>query len=466
MSFRKPYILISISVLCGVLVFLLFKFNSPDEQYTGESWVVLVLDEFREDRQIRESLAAIGAFISESSQEILIDDFGAVKKIPLDYFDKEMELMDPRNDGYAAKLRAFFVRDGKRFFFMPLEDNFANKPGEIKKRLDSLLHGIPFSFTILGKTTPVLLNFALLAAACVSTLFLSRSRRLFAPVLPVLLALARGGAFAMILGVILAGIWELLREALGELSAASSYSRSKFDYAGAGFGGFLERLRPFRINLLLVTIFLLFFVAVSVTGEVPAPAPAVALACFFFIYSLSFRAETRRASENYHTPFRPVLMFPLKMKTFSLFPFLLPFAGASVLAFVLPLLLPGFSPSIDRFPGKRSENYQFIDPEYFVSSEDYRQHIAFQRSFSYQSIERSGRQEESSRNSTDDTWDLIPHKIPEGYFLYYLGEDGLIAGSSRVEESSRIDDSPFPLEKLMDFLIHYYKPGISGETGR
>ena len=448
MSFRKPYFLITLSILCGVLIFFLFKFHSPEEVNTGENWVVLVFDESQEDRQIRESLAEIGAFISESSQEITIDDFGAVKKIPLDLFDDEVESLDPRNDGYAAKLRSFFVRDGKRFFFMPLEYNFANRTGNLKKRLALLLYDIPFSFVVLGRERSKLLDFALLAAACGIALCLSKSRRLFAPELPVLLALGWGGALAMVLAAVLAGIWELLREALGELSAARSYSRSEFDYAGAGFKGILERLKPFRLNLLLVTLFLLFFLAVSVVGEISTIPLAAALVCFFFIYFLSYRTETRRATENYHTLFRPVLLFPLRTKTFSLFPFLLPLVAAPVLIMLLPQLLPGFSSAMGRSPGKNP----FIDPEYFVSSEDYRRHIAFQESFSYQSMEES----------PEDT----PGDTSHEYLRYYLGEDGLIAGSSGMDESRKIEDTPFPLEKLMDFLIHYYKPRVSGEAGR
>ena len=117
MRLGLSYFAIAISVICGVMVFVLFKVYPREALNVGERWAVLILDEAHEDRRIRESLAGIGAFISESSQNIFIDDFGSVKKIPLDSYYDEIEAFDPRNDGYAEKLSAFFVRDGKRLFF-------------------------------------------------------------------------------------------------------------------------------------------------------------------------------------------------------------------------------------------------------------------------------------------------------------------------------------------------------------
>ena len=83
--------------IAGALFFCLFKFISPggelslDQGGSGaygsgayESCAVVIVDESENDRMIRESLAGIGDFISESSQEILIDDFGALISIPLD----------------------------------------------------------------------------------------------------------------------------------------------------------------------------------------------------------------------------------------------------------------------------------------------------------------------------------------------------------------------------------------------
>ena len=449
MNFRLSHFSIAASIICGILIIVFFKSFAPEETNKtkiGESWAVLVLDEAQEDLRIRESLAGAGDFISESSQEVFIDDFGEIRKIPLVSFYDEIEEFDPRNDGYAAKLHSFFVRDGKRLFFLPLEKALTNRSWALKKQLSSLLPDTLFSLVVLGRTRSVFMDLALLAAACGVSLCFSKSRRLFIPVLPVLISLAWGGAPAVVLAAVLAAIWELLREPLGELFAARSYHRREFDYAGAGIKGFLERLIPFRANLLLAAVFFLCFLAVSAAG-VRSPIPfAFSFVFFFFLYFLSCESETRQARENRHTRFRPVPLFPLKVKSYSLFPFLLPFMAAACLALVLPLALPGFS--------SYHERPSFINPEYFVSSDDFSDHLAFQRSFSYRSMNHH---------------DSLNHDDSDEYLRYDLGADGLIAentGFSAMagdrwnhsnQSEKREEEVPrFPLEKLMDFLIQYY----------
>ena len=84
-----------------------------------------------------------------------------------------------------------------------------------------------------------------------------------------------------------------------------------------------------------------------------------------------------------------------------------------------------------------------MDPRYFVTPEDYNDHIDFQRSFSYRSLNDT-----ISRDALNQ----------EGYLRYYLGDDGLIAGSAVSSGTMAAYTLPFPLEKLMDFLIQYYQP--------
>lgn len=448
MSSRRPYLLITLSFFSGVLVLFLFKSWSPEEIKPGDSWAVLVLDESSEDRRIRESLSEIGPFISESSQEITIDDFGSVKKIPLDSFYDGIEMLDPRNDGYAEKLRSFFVRDGKRYFFLPLDSTVWNRPGKLKKALVPVLGDEPYTFAVLGSANFKPLHFTLLAAACLSALLLSKSRRLFAPVLPVLLSLAWGGALAMLLAAILAGIWELLREALGELSAAGSYRCTVLDYGGRRSMKIKERLEPFKKDLILALVFMFFFLAVFFIGGFPPVPLAAALGSFFFLYFLSSWLESRRVLKTGHTLFRPVQLGPSKFRLYSLFSQFLPFGAAFALAVLAPVYLPGLSSSTFNFSGKEL----FIDPAYYVSAEDYEKHAAFQRSFSWRSMEQAGRDEGG--------------EAPDEYLRYYLNEDGLIGGSESAERSLQAGDSRFPLEKLMDFLIQYYKPGAAGAGGR
>jgi len=289
-------------------------------------------------------------------------------------------------------------------------------------------------------------------------LYLSRSPRFFVFEFPVLLAFSPAGSFGFVLAAILCGIWELLREPLGELLASRRYNRGAFDYAGSGFAGLRERLRPFRVNCLLALLFSAFFIAVSVAGSF-SPLPLVA-AClsFLLLYFLSFRAEAERVRRNRHILFAPVPLLPFRTRTFSLFPLLLPFVAASALVLFLHLAFPGSPLSRENDPMA----VLLADPQYLVSSDDYYRHIAFQESFSYRTLDQ-------------DMKDLRgPNKgalNQEGYLRYYLGNDELIGGSmayagGEVPRNAIPRDAvpTFPLEKLMGFLLNYSKGGSAGDS--
>ncbi|MCL2374860.1 MAG: hypothetical protein FWC65_06425, partial [Treponema sp.] len=239
------------SVLCGVVVFCLFRLSAPpvsgDASGGGSRYAVLSVGQCQNDRRIREALASGGieGIISESSQKIPIDDFGALRLIPLDMFWDEIEPFDPRNTGFAEKLSAFFVQGGQRFFFFPLASSQGNAAG-MEARVAALLPDVPFDIAVLGQGRSRLLYFILLAAACVAALVFSRSRRFFAIGIPALLALGWGGSSAFFWAALLAAMWEMLREPLKEIAAADSYQRR--DYAGLGLSGLAEKLKPFKMN--------------------------------------------------------------------------------------------------------------------------------------------------------------------------------------------------------------------------
>jgi Ca2+/Na+ antiporter len=251
----------------------------------------------------------------------------------------------------------------------------------------------------------------------------------------VLLATGKAGFFSLVLAAILTGIWELLREPFLELFASRRYNRRSQDYAGSGFRGVLERLKPFRLNLLLALLFLAFITAFSFMGFInPFLLLAVCVA-FAFLYFLSFRTEEERRS---HIQFTPVLLLPHKVKTFSFFPLLLPFGLLAVTALFLPSGYSGPSP---------------VDSGLLISSGDYDSHMAFQKSFSYSPL--------SPPNQEQNPFDQNA-LIQNEYLRYYLGEDGLITGYNAYAVSEDSETPPFPLEKLMDFLLNYNK-NITGE---
>ena len=409
----------------------------------NNGYAILVVDESQDDRGVREILAAggIGEVISESSQFVSIDDFGAFRQIPLDSFHDEIETFDPRNDGYAEKLHAFFVNNGKRYFFTPMESN----PADLRSRLDASLVGIPFSLVLLEQRISLFPYFALLAAAGISALFLSRSKKLFLFQIPVFLSIGWGGFAAMILAAAFAGIWELLREPLKELFTSrysfreTSSRGNTSNYAGTGLKGVGERFRPYRLNVILASLFFLLLPVLAIAAFLPPIPLLAACVCFFLLYFLSFKVMEAGFRNTRHIPFMPVPLLPLRTRTFSLFPFLVPFVLASVLALILPAFLP-----VQR-SGIPVREYN-MDPRYFVSSGDYYSHIDFQRSFSYRSLNTGN--SAASRDALNQ----------EGYLHYYLGDDGLIAGSVQSSGIVEAEILPFPLEKLMAFLLQYYVP--------
>ena len=450
MKFRaagvSSWVLIAgISIVCGVFIFFISRFLFPTEAFLGESYAVLAVDEFQDDRRINEMLAAGGMdnFFSESSMFVPIDDFGTIRQIPLDSFHNEIESYDPRNIGYADELRLFFVRDGKRFFFSPVEENIAN----LRKHISAILDDIPFTLSVLGRKESVLLYLVFLSAACLAALYLTNSRRLFAAQIPVLIAIGCMGSISIVLAVVLAGLWELLRGPLKELFAIQYYKNSRFNYAGNGVKGFLQRLKPFRLNLILVLFFLILLPVFSITGFLSPLLLSVVFASFISLYLLSFKAETERSRKVQHILFTPVVLAPLRTKTFFLFPFLLPFGIVALFVLVSLQFFPGFL----SLPQKETSlDPLYLDSRYFVSPEKYYDHLAFQRSFSYRSLNHSSQE---ALNQED-------------YMRYYLAEDGLIGGytyhgiSDEIGEF-RLNQPPpepiFPMEKLMDFLVNYDK---------
>jgi hypothetical protein len=84
-------------------------------------WAVLEVPETVPGRELEKTLRVAGiACVSAFSVPVLFNDFDGVREIPLDSYDDYVEPGDPRNDGYAERLRSFFMADGKcRFFLEP-----------------------------------------------------------------------------------------------------------------------------------------------------------------------------------------------------------------------------------------------------------------------------------------------------------------------------------------------------------
>jgi hypothetical protein len=404
---------------------------------TGAGYATAAVDASLDDRHIGGLLGSAGLekrYVSESTQWIEIDDFGALRKLPLDTYREEIEPFDPRDDGFGERLRAFFVRDGKRFFFIPLGEGAAEGK-KLKRLVSSALGDIPFDFEILQPYRPFSFGHLLfLLPAVLAAVFLSGSPSGFVFQVFPLLGFVRGGPPALVLAALLASFWALFRDPLNELFAPSRYLRGF--YTGQGLRGLWERLNPYGLNLVLVLFFLFIFGFVLVIGDLP-PLPACAgLVSSWGLCFLVRAAEGERQKKAVHVRFNPVFMLPGWVKAVPLLPLALAFGPAVLLSLFAPLFFPALSYS----RSYSKETPAVSDPRFLISPADYEAHIAFERAFSRRPLGSDAR--------------------GDGYFHYYLGEDGLIAGARDEGDgggSPGEEFFSFPLENLMEFLLKYNK---------
>ncbi|MDR2485121.1 MAG: hypothetical protein LBD55_06980 [Treponema sp.] len=463
MSFRKPAL---ISVLFslgfgGFMTALALK-GIPAKNHA--SYAVLAVDASYPDRRIGNMLPPdlAGGYISESTQWVFLDDFGTLKRIPLDEYPDRLEEFDPRNDGYGKKLRSFFVRDGKRLFFIPLaggsienrikrpgfdkpdwgtipvSDNWINKKQveRFEASLAASLGSIPFSIEFIGYEQPLLCYFLLFILASLGALILSDIPWFTATQLPVLGALVFAGPAGLALGAALIGLSGVLMALIRQLCAC------RWDGQGMKYPFVAPVLGSLLCMILLGLWVGMFWDMPGVFGytgegmlgladqntleELGIPA----LLCVSCLLLLALWTESNRGRSQVY------LLTSANRRAGN--GTVIPFALVSLMALYIPSIM-----GIQAYhaPGPAA------DPRYFIDPADYKRHLAFQRSFSFIPLGLS-RSDEDSRL---------------GYARYRLGEDGLIAGSGEYASMYPLDENreipPFPLEDLIAFLRDFKYTG-------
>jgi hypothetical protein len=376
--------------------------------------------------------------ISESSQWVFLDDFGTLERIPLPEFRDRVEIFDPRNDGYAEQLHALFVREGRRFFYIPLPESqgpfaYHRAYRGLHKKVALALGDTPYSLALPRAPRPVPRYLILFGCAALVTLIVSafsagKAGRVFLPalsLLPSLAPFALTGPAGFALSGALFGIFGVTLDPLREFFVSrryrvqSFYSRTgEFQWGAYGSSWFLAAL------------FLLVYGLICFTGGIPVLTALAALLSFFCVLCTSLRAEVNRGKIQDHIIFLPVNIreSPLRLSRFPRI--VLPFALAS-LAALGPSLPAGVEGRDLNAPGA-----DIILP----SAGDYHRHAIFQAFFSLRPL---GAGPEGL--------------LPEGsypYLRYTLGLDGLISGggSAAEEYPGTGDFPPFPLEDLAAFL--------------
>jgi hypothetical protein len=427
-SFMQGLLLAGVSLLSGFFsLFLILKlYIAP----VSVSWAAVTVDQALPDRETAEALSPLGpGVISESAQWVFLDTFGSLERVNLEELSGRLESFDPRRDSYAEQLHNFFVRDGMRYFFIPLDRSFSPRAMRaFEKKIAAFLAGIPFRVSYTGFSRPLLFYALVFAAAALTGAFFSGSPLCFLFLLPLFPSLALEGPAGFSACAFLSASVVFLLEPLREIFVSRRY-QNHFSV--------LEIIKDNRFYWLFSLLFLIPALVIIFVYLSPLVIPAVPL--FYVLWIQALRLESRRGMNMSHVRFIPVSLLPFPGRgSFARSPLRstirrrlvfpragLPFALAAILAFLF--LLPGIR------PGEPAS----LPAKGVLSEEDYKAHVLFQSSFSYRSLW--------------ETEEFFPMSH------YTLGEDGLIAGT--IEET--IDAPaipPFPLKNLIE--------GLSGPAGK
>jgi hypothetical protein len=487
MSLKSRIIPSVLIALCSLgFAALLFRAAEKIMPHEGsDGYAVLAFDAVYSDREIGERLSRIsfgGGYISESTQTVFLDNFGELEAIPLDAWEGRLENFDPRRDGYAEKLKAFFVRGDKRLFFVPLSVE-ANKLGaqNIQAAFADALGDIPFSVEFLGYDRPIAFYFLLFAAASLLAVLASGRPVMTIALAPLFAGFAFIGSAGMALSAMMFIIASVITNPLRALFVARRYGDAKktiwarLTYLfhpvksitlnikptadGPAHSSRLQGVKPIGILLPAVLLILLIgmYVYTGIRNNAPLLFEGAVFGCSCIVLTLVVWAESNRGGSQDHIRFTPVPIIGSIAKAPLFTRAVIPFTLAAFLALALPDTLGLIS-------YREPSGYL---KDHLIQASDYEAHLAFQTSFSFTPL---GEDRETG--------------VGGGYLQYQLGDDGLIAGAkdyagyltgtaslpkardgtvaadinggTHVIQEKNVGDfdrfSQFPLKRLMDFL--------------
>jgi hypothetical protein len=350
--------------------------------------------------------------------------------IPLDEYSKRIEPFDPRNDGYADKLKKVFVRDGKRFVYLPFSAG-NSAPSLLEKQVASLFGDVPFTVKYYGIGTPIKLFFLLYAAASACLLALCyaqkekrRNAAFIIPLLPALASLAFFGACGIMAASLLLGCAVSLIAPLKEL-----FKTLRLQAKGAQRRKTLIKkvLLPYKLNWCVLPLFAASLSAAVFFSRLTAffiTAVSIAVCALLGVSIVTFSQWRGRRAR-----FAPVLIINRKLPDFAFSAYMLPLAFAALAAALLAPSMPGAAVSNEKF-------------DHVINEKEYFEHLAFQSSFSARQL----------------------GKTDYGYPGYILDNDGLPSPDSanNADFPLQFDDfPPFPLKDLMEIL-----GGVSAGSGK
>ena len=430
MSFSRSLLLLILAVVLGAAGFLALGFVTGGGEYRG-GYAVISSDASIEDRTLKALLLSpedekkksnfAGAPVGESSQWALLDQFDSLEAIPLEKYDAKVSAFDPRNDGYAAKLKNVFVRDGRRYVYIPLKaGNWT--PASMDRQFKNLLGDIPFSVEYYGIGKPGGFFFLVFAAASLLFLIVCFVKKNSRPcalsmvvVLPLLSSLAFSGVAGLALCALFLGFFAMLYEPVNELNTLFA-SKTKGQRLKYFYKDIIEPYKPYWYFAVVFAAAIAVVAAVSRIKFFFILPVSLALCAVYFlsIKTLSLFSGSRRR-------FTPVLILRRRSVDFSFSAYMLPFAAAALLAMIISPRLSGASVSDAKF-------------DHIISEQDYYDHLNFQYSFSMRQLGGAG---------------------DASYHSYFIDESGLPSVDTRRSGEILLDVDKFPafpLKHLMDFL--------------
>jgi len=421
MSFFRSFLLLSLVTLVLSAGLLFLCLNTSSGAFRG-GYAVLQADASVDDRLLQSRLSGsdnnflnmyAGSPVSESSQWVMLDEFGSLQSIPLDQYNERVFSFDPRNDGYAAKLRENFVHDGKRYVYIPLKAE-NSRLSSLDRQFAGLLGDIPFSAEYLGIGKPLPLFFAAYAASSLVLIIICYVKKKAHPgitsvfaLVPVLSCLASFGACGFAAAALILGLFICLREPAGELIKHRSF---KLIYKNV--------IEPYKLYLPFLAVFLAAIAALVVFTELNLFVLLSAFAASAAVFLLSIKTVSLWGIGQRR--FVPVMIIRRHIPDFSFSMYMAPLAAAACVVMFLTPYMPGSFSGGVKFPS-------------IVEEKDYHAHLAYQASFSTRQL---GGQDAS-------------------YPAYLSGEDGLPVPDSKSSEVRKInfdDYPPFPVKHLMGFL--------------
>jgi hypothetical protein len=428
----------------------LWVYGAVSLQTTGikqDGYATLVCGDAYSDREIRDRLDSQGlnGLISESDQWFFLDSFGYIEKVPLAEYEERLLSFDPRNDGYAEKLKILFVRDGKRFVYIPIG---ANNQENLDAVIAQALTGISYSFDYASPPPRRDIFLPLIAFSLTVCAFFAipvLRRRLNAVFLPCLLALsplALGLVPGFALAALLAGFAALLSESSGRKPP---------------FGRQGESVGLSALQWLLALALIACYVFISFFWELPVLFAFFVLASFCCVLVVSLKAGGGKISIQFNVNkrplqrrhFTPVEIISRNTVHYSFFPVMLPFAVMAI-ALALAFAFAGFAmPQPPSLPVMNvSPQPAALPSEGAVTEADFQEHFLFQSAFSFRAL---GKTYEAG-------------ELPV-IAAYQLSSNGLLEPAAPdIEEELQIPD--FPLGDLLRGISSGASPRVVDEVKR